>query len=88
MGSRTDSSIGRAPDAWSRLLIRLPVTRHAVTLAGLVLGVIAVSQFWYATPLSAMLGLLLFFLQAVVDHTDGELARLTGQVSELGRRLD
>jgi phosphatidylglycerophosphate synthase len=71
-----------------RLLIRLPVTPNAVTLAGGVLGVIAASQFWYATPHSAMLGLLLFFLQAVVDHTDGELARLTGQVSEIGRRLD
>lgn len=34
-----------------------------------------------------MLGLLLFLLQAV-DHADGELARLTEQVSEFGRRLD
>lgn len=71
-----------------RLLIRLPVTPNAVTLAGLVLGVIAASQFWYATPHSAMLGVLLFFLQAVVDHADGELARMTGQVSEFGHRLD
>lgn len=71
-----------------RLLMGLPVTPNAVTLAGLVLGVIAAAQFWYATPQSTMLGLLLFFLQAVVDHADGELARLTGQVSEFGRRLD
>ena len=71
-----------------RLLIHLPVTPNAVTLAGLVLGVIAASQFWYATPHSAMLGILLFFLQAVVDHADGELARVTGQVSEFGHRLD
>ena len=71
-----------------RLLIRLPVTPNAVTLAGLALGVIAASQFWYATPHSAMLGVLLFFLQAVVDHADGELARMTGQVSEFGHRLD
>ena len=71
-----------------RLLIRLPVTPNAVTLAGLVLGVIAASQFWHATPHSSMLGIVLFFLQAVVDHADGELARLTGQVSEFGHRLD
>ena len=55
-----------------RLLMRLPVTPNAVTLAGLVLGVMAAAQFWYATPQSAMFGLLLFFLQAVVDHADGE----------------
>ncbi|MBI4610045.1 MAG: CDP-alcohol phosphatidyltransferase family protein [Candidatus Rokubacteria bacterium] len=69
-------------------MAQLPVTPNAVTLAGLVVGVIAASQFWYATPNSAMLGLLLYFLQAVVDHVDGELARLTGQVSKFGAWLD
>lgn len=71
-----------------RLLVRLPVTPNAVTLTGLVLGVIAASQFWYATPHSAVLGLLFYFLQAVVDHADGEVARRTGQVSRFGAWLD
>jgi len=49
---------------------------------------IAASQFWYATPHSATLGLLWYFLQAVADHADGELARQTGQVSAFGHWLD
>ena len=71
-----------------RLLARLAVTPNAVTLTGLLVGVMAAWQFWYATPYSALLGLLLYFVQAVVDHVDGALARLTGQASRFGRWLD
>jgi len=71
-----------------RLLIRLRLTPNAVTLIGLALGLAAAWQFWHATVLSALLGLLLYSLEAVADHADGDLARLTGRESALGRWLD
>jgi hypothetical protein len=36
----------------------------------------------------AMLGVALLFLHGIVDSADGQLARMTGQTSELGRLLD
>lgn len=72
----------------ARFLVVTPVTPNAVTLAGLVLGLGAAWQFLDASPRSALLGLFLYALQAVADHADGELARLTGRQSVLGRWLD
>lgn len=70
------------------LLIRLRLGPNAVTLGGLALGVVAAGQFWHATVPSALLGLLFYAMEAVADHADGDLARLTGRESALGRRLD
>ncbi|HET7876467.1 MAG TPA: CDP-alcohol phosphatidyltransferase family protein [Methylomirabilota bacterium] len=71
-----------------RLLLRLPVSPNLVTLVGLGLGLLASWQFWHASPGSALLGLLAYFLSSVADHADGELARLTGRVTVFGRWLD
>jgi phosphatidylglycerophosphate synthase len=71
-----------------RLLVRLPVSPNAVTLLGFAVGLAAARQFWEATPASGLLGLALYVASAVLDHADGDLARLTGRVSKLGRWLD
>lgn len=70
------------------LLMHLPVTPNVVTLGGFILGLTAAWQFWYASPHSATLGLLLYVTAAVADHIDGDLARLTAKESRLGRWLD
>lgn len=70
------------------LLVRLRVTPNLVTLGGFALGLVAAWQFSHASPRSASLGLLLYLTAAVADHADGELARLTGNESSLGRWLD
>jgi phosphatidylglycerophosphate synthase len=76
----------------SRLLIpfllRLRVTPNVVTLASLALGLASAWQFWHATPPSALLGLFFYVMQAVADHCDGDLARLTFRESALGHWLD
>lgn len=72
----------------TRLLVPLPVTPNLVSLISLALGLAAASQFWFATPGSALLGLLLFMLGVVADHSDGEIARLTFQESSFGQWLD
>jgi phosphatidylglycerophosphate synthase len=59
-----------------------------VSLLSLVVGLLAVWGFWNATPLSAVFGLVLYGAAAVLDHSDGEVARLTLQESRLGEWLD
>jgi phosphatidylglycerophosphate synthase len=72
----------------SRLLVRTPVTPNHVSLSSLAIGLVAVWCFWHATVPSAWLGVLLYALASIVDHADGEIARLTFQESPLGANLD
>ena len=73
---------------FSRLFIRLGVTPNAVTLLSMVFGVaggvlFAFSNFWLN-----LTGVLLQIFAAILDCSDGQVARLTGQTSRLGRVLD
>jgi len=99
--SRLYADLGTAADTgMDRLLHRrcsLPITRglartaltpNQVSLASLAAGVGAIACVWRGTPGSALAGLLLYALASIVDHCDGELARLTFQESPLGARLD
>jgi phosphatidylglycerophosphate synthase len=72
----------------SRLLVRTPVTPNHVSLVSLVIGLVAIWCFWHATAASAVLGVLVYALACIVDHADGEIARLTFQESRLGANLD
>jgi phosphatidylglycerophosphate synthase len=72
----------------SRLLARTPVTPNHVSLVNLAIGLVAIWCFWHATTASAVLGVLAYALACIVDHADGEIARLTFQESRLGANLD
>jgi archaetidylinositol phosphate synthase len=75
----------------ARLLI-LPL-RHTrvhpnhITTCGLLVGVAAAVCFGWGAPWSN-LGALLFVAATVLDHADGELARLTGKTSAFGHTYD
>jgi hypothetical protein len=71
-----------------KVLLRLPVSPNMVTLGGLIVGLIGARQFWHASPRSALAGIGAYLLASVADHADGQLARLTGRVSAVGRWLD
>lgn len=72
----------------TRCLVRTPVTPNQVSLASLVVGCGAIWSFWHGTAASALLGVLLYAVASIVDHSDGELARLTFQESRFGAHLD
>lgn len=72
----------------TRFLARLPVTPNQVSLASLALGLLAAVAFWAGSLASWALGCVLYQLAAVLDHTDGELARLKLLDSPLGAWLD
>jgi phosphatidylglycerophosphate synthase len=72
----------------TRLAIALRLTPNQISLLSLLVGLLAVWGFWHATPLSALLGLVLYTAAVVLDHSDGEVARLTFSESRLGEWLD
>lgn len=87
--SGTDRYLHRRCSRWiTRLLVRSPVTPNQVSLGSLAVGLVAIWCFWHATAASAFLGVLLYALACILDHTDGELARLTFQESRAGANLD
>jgi phosphatidylglycerophosphate synthase len=72
----------------TRLLVRTRVTPNQVSLSSLVIGLGAVWCFWDATPASAFWGVIVYAIACIVDHSDGEIARLTFQESRFGADLD
>ena len=87
--SSMDRLLHRRCSRWiTRVLVRTPLAPNHVSLASLVIGLAAVWCFWGATPASAVAGVVLYALACIVDHADGELARLTFQESAFGAALD
>jgi phosphatidylglycerophosphate synthase len=87
--SGMDRLLHRRCSRWiTRFLVRTDLTPNHVSLASLAIGLAAIWCFWPATPGSAFAGVLLYALACIVDHADGELARLTFQESRFGASLD
>ncbi len=72
----------------SRLAVRWGVTPNQITIASLVVGLAAARCFWHADARSAAAGLALYTTAVVLDHADGEVARLTLTESSAGEWLD
>jgi phosphatidylglycerophosphate synthase len=84
-----DRCFHRRCSRWiTRLLVNTPVTPSHVTIASLAVGSAAIRCFWRATPLSAVWGVILYAIATILDHADGEIARLTYQESQSGANLD
>lgn len=73
---------------WARLFIRMGLTPNAVTLMSIVLGVAAGVLFYFEDRMVNLIGILLLVQANIYDSTDGQMARMTGQKSRLGRVLD
>ena len=72
----------------TRLALALGLTANQVSLLSLLVGLLSVWSFWHATPGSALAGLVLYAVAVVLDHSDGEVARITHSESRLGEWLD
>ena len=87
--SGMDRYLHRRGSRWiTRLLVRTDLTPNHVSVASLAIGLGAIWCFWHSTPTSAFVGVALYALACIVDHADGELARLTFQESRFGASLD
>lgn len=74
--------------AWACLAKKLGVTPNAITIASIFLGVGAGVLFYFDNYYINLLGILLLVWANSFDSADGQLARMTGQYSRLGRILD
>lgn len=91
--SSTAPTIPRPIDARLARMLVLPLRNTAVTPNHLttvrtVIGLAAAYAFAAGSPGWASAGAWLFVLSNFVDHTDGELARMTGQTSRAGHYYD
>jgi phosphatidylglycerophosphate synthase len=84
-----DRHFHRRCSRWiTTLLVNTPATPNHLSIASLAIGSVAIWCFWRATPLSALWGVILYAIATILDHVDGEIARLTFQESRFGAQLD
>src|SRR5206468_3704892 len=78
------------PVGWrvANALLPTPISADVVTLMSLVLGVIAGHLMWYASSRINAWGVALFIVSDILDSADGQLARLRGTSTRMGRILD
>ncbi len=74
--------------AWACLARRLGVTPNFITIASIFLGVGAGVAFYFNSLWVNIVGVLLLVWANSFDSADGQLARMTGQYSRIGRILD
>jgi phosphatidylglycerophosphate synthase len=72
----------------TRVAVALGLSPNLISLVNLALGLLAVSFVAKATVGSTLLGVVIYYVSAVLDHADGEVARLTYAESRLGEWLD
>lgn len=73
---------------FTRRFIKLGFSPNAVTILSMIFGVSGGVLFYPRNLCLNVLGILLEIFAAVLDCSDGQVARMTGKSSELGRVLD
>jgi len=73
---------------WAKFFMRFNVHPNTVTVMSMVLGVMAGIMFYHTDLLHNILGVLLLVWANLFDSCDGQLARMTGKKTRLGRMLD
>lgn len=87
--TRLDQLIHRPVSRYlTRAAVALGLSPNVISLSSLALGLFAVSCLAQATVIGALVAIAMYFAAAVVDHVDGEVARLTYADSKLGEWLD
>lgn len=74
--------------AWAYLFRKIGITPNMVTIASIFLGVGAGVCFYFPDLWINVVGMLLLIWANSFDSADGQLARMTGSYSKLGRILD
>jgi phosphatidylserine synthase len=70
------------------LFDKLNISPNAVTIAGIIIGIGAGICFYFSSLQLNVLGMFLLVWANMYDSADGQLARMTGKKSLLGRHLD
>src|SRR5207244_11210954 len=93
LGSPIDTQLDvslhrRLPRPLSRAAVTAGIGPNAITLASGLVGLASVAAFAHGDVPAVVAGFLLYVAAVVLDHADGEVARLTLTESVLGEWLD
>jgi phosphatidylglycerophosphate synthase len=84
-----DRYFNRKLSRWfTRIFLALGVSPNVITMVATVIGLLAAVVFGFGTYIAGVTAALLFQLAAVIDCSDGEVARLTFTESPFGAWLD
>jgi len=67
---------------------KLRLTPNALTILSIILGMTAGHLYVYNSLMINVIGILIYIFADVLDSADGQLARMTGQISKTGRVFD
>ncbi len=67
---------------------KLHITPNMLTIVGIVVGMVAGHFFFYESLALNAVGMGMWVVSNMFDSADGQLARMTGQATQLGRILD
>ncbi len=73
---------------WAKCAIPLHITPNMITIASIFIGAVGGWLFFYDDLKLNIIGMVLLTLANTFDSADGQLARLTGNKTRLGRLLD
>lgn len=73
---------------WARFFNHFNVHPNTVTIFSIILGVASAFMFYYPDLIHNIIGVLLLMWANFYDSADGQLARMTGKKTQLGRILD
>lgn len=73
---------------WALMAKKLGITPNAITIASIFIGIGAGVCFYFNNIWINLLGVVLLMWADSFDSADGQLARMTGQYSRIGRILD
>ncbi|KAA6317214.1 hypothetical protein EZS27_032597, partial [termite gut metagenome] len=73
---------------WALLFNRFGIAPNAVTVASIFLGVAAGVMFYFNDIYYNVIGMFLLIWANTYDSADGQLARISGKKSDIGRALD
>ena len=73
---------------WALLFKKIHVSPNWVTIAGIIIGAAAGICFYFPNLKINLLGMLLLVWANSYDSADGQLARMTGKQTSIGRMLD
>ncbi len=77
------------PNRWVvKFLYPLSITPTQITIFSLLAGLVSVCCYMIDSSVGLMWGALFLYLKIFLDNVDGNLARVKGEVSRLGRFLD
>ncbi len=77
------------PNRWFvKFLYPLSITPTQITILSLIAGLVSVCCYMIDSSVGLMWGALFLYLKIFLDNVDGNLARVKGEVSRLGRFLD